>query len=83
MLGLVLSVKHFEVYVSHAGCEVDVYTDHNPLVFLFSSSCFQTANPKVFRWALALQPYNLVVRHVSGKDNILADTLSHMPVDPP
>ena len=79
-LGLVLAVRHFEVYVSHAGREVEVYTDHNPLAFL---ARFQTSNQRVFRWALVLQPYSLVVRHVAGKDNILADTLSRMPVEGP
>ena len=76
-LGLVLAVKHFEVYVSQGGREVEVLTDHNPLAFL---ARYQTANNRVFRWALVLQPYNLVVRHVAGKNNILADTLSRMPV---
>lgn len=33
-LALVLAVQHFEVYVSNAGGEVVVYTDHNPLTFL-------------------------------------------------
>ena len=78
-LGLVIAVKHFEVYVSHSGWEVEVYTDHNPLVFL---ARFQTANPRVLRWALASQPYSLVVRHVARKDNILVDALSRMPIDP-
>lgn len=79
-LGLVLAVKHFEVYVSHSGQEVVVYTDHNPLAFLAK---FKTSSPRVFRWALVLQPYSLVVQHVAGKNNILADTLSRMPVGEP
>ena len=76
-LGLVLAVKHFEAYVSQGGREVEVLTDHNPLAFL---ARYQTANNRVFRWALVLQPYNLIVRHVAGKNNILADTLSRVPV---
>ena len=79
-LGLVLAIKHFEVYVSHSGREVVVYTDHNPLTFLAK---FKTSNPRVFRWALVLQPYSLVVQHVAGKNNVLADALSRMPVGEP
>lgn len=79
-LGLVLAVKHLEVYVSHSGREVVVYTDHNPLSFLAK---FKMSNSRVFRWALVLQPYSLVIQHVAGKDNILADALSRMPVGEP
>ena len=77
-LALVLAVQHFEVYVSNAGREVVVYTDHNPLSFL---ARFKTANPRVFRWSLVLQPYSLVIRHISGKRNVIADALSRMPVE--
>ena len=76
-LGLVLAVKHLEAYVSQGGREVEVLTDHSPLAFL---ARHQTANNRVFRWTLMLQPYNLVVHHVAGKNSILADTLSRMPV---
>lgn len=71
-LGLVLAVQHFEVYLSGGG-DVTVYTDHNPLTFLEK---FRGSNQRVFRWSLALQPYNLVVRHVAGRENVIADTLS-------
>lgn len=38
---------------------------------------FKASNNRVFRWALGLQPYSLVVQHVTLKDNILANVLSH------
>lgn len=68
------------LYVSQLGRELVVYTDHNPLSFLAK---FKTSNSRVFRWALVLQPYSLAIQHVAGKDNILADALSHMPVGEP
>ncbi|KAL2102623.1 hypothetical protein ACEWY4_001791 [Coilia grayii] len=71
-LALVLAVRHFEIYVSSGG-EVLVLTDHNPLTFIAK---FKSSNARVFRWSLVLQPYNLVVQHVAGKDNVIADTLS-------
>lgn len=68
-LGLVLAIKHFEVYLSHSGWEVTVYTDHNLLLFQARS---KTSNPRVFQWALVLQPFSLVMQHVAGKNNVLA-----------
>ena len=52
-----------------------VYSDHNTLAFL---ARFRSANARVFRWGLVLQPYNLVVKHIAGKDNVIADALSRV-----
>ena len=30
------------------------------------------------RWALALQQYNIKFQHVAGKDNVVADAISHL-----
>ena len=72
-LALVLAVQHFEVYVCSAGGDLVVLTDHNPLTFLAK---FKTSSQRVFRWSLILQPYNLTVVHLPGKENVIADTLS-------
>ncbi|KAL2085961.1 hypothetical protein ACEWY4_019281 [Coilia grayii] len=77
-LGLVLAVQHFEIYLSGSHGDVVVYTDHNPLTFL---ARFRTANQRVFRWGLVLQPYSLVVKHVAGRNNVIADTLSRLHPD--
>ena len=68
-----LAVKHFEVYVSSVVGEVVVYSNHSPLTFLLK---FHSSNARVFRWSLVLQAYGLVVRHIAGKDNMIADALS-------
>ena len=72
---LVLAVRHFEVYIEGGEQAVVVFSDHNPLAFLarFRSA---TANARVFCWGLVLQPYNLVVKHIAAKDNVIADALS-------
>ncbi len=72
-LALVLAVQHFEVYISSAGGDLEVLTDHNPLTFLAK---FKTSSQRVFRWSLILQPYSLRVKHLPGKENVIADTLS-------
>ena len=30
------------------------------------------------RWALKLQQYNIKFQHIAGKDNIVADAISHL-----
>ena len=74
-LALVLAVQHFEIYLSSSSGDVVIYTDHNPLTFLAK---FKTANQRVFRWSLVLQPYSLVVKHVAGRCNVVADALSRL-----
>ena len=53
-----------------------VYTDHNPLTFLNSLKC---PNQRLVRWSLFLQSYALDIRHIRGKDNVVADALSRAP----
>ena len=42
-----------------------------------------TLNNKVNNWAMELEAFNIRLKHVSSKANILADTLSHLvDIDP-
>ena len=74
-LALVLAVQHFEVYLG-ALEKVVVYSDHDPLRFLFR---MRNANQRLMRWSLILQPFNIEIKHVRGTDNVLADALSRVP----
>lgn len=74
-LALILAVQHFEVYLSAVGGPITVYTDHNPLTFL---DRMRGKNQRIMRWSLILQPFHLQIKHIRGKDNIIADTLSRM-----
>lgn len=75
-LALLMSLNHFEVYVRGTGRPLEVFTDHNPLVFLHK---MKNENQRLMRWCLLLQDYELIIQHVKGRDNILADTLSRIP----
>ncbi|GFS80504.1 retrovirus-related Pol polyprotein from transposon 297 [Trichonephila clavipes] len=55
-----------------------VMTDHNPLVWLNRNV---SSNPRLMRWALALQPYNFRIVHRSGKSHKNADSLSRSVID--
>ena len=74
-LALVMALKHFDVYVGGGSRLVTVYTDHNPLVFL---SKMRHANQRLTRWFLLLQEYSLEIKHIKGRDNVVADALSRV-----
>ena len=69
-LALVMAVQHFEIYVSAGEHPVEVFTDHNPLKYL---DRFRNKNQRLTRWSLFLQEYDLVIRHIPGRPNIIAD----------
>ena len=74
-LALVLALQHFEVYVSSGLHPIVVYTDHNPLTFL---GRMKANNQRILRWSLLLQEYNLIIKPVPGKENVIADALSRV-----
>ena len=74
-LALLLAVKFFDVYLSSSAYPVQVFTDHNPLCFIHR---VKNDNQRLLRWSLTLQEYNLVINHIKGKNNIVADTLSRI-----
>lgn len=60
-LGVVAAVRHFDVYL--LGRRFTIVTDHRALKFLGS---MQNSNPRLTRWALALQQFDFQVIHRSG-----------------
>ncbi len=74
-LALVLALQHFEVYLSTVCGPIIVYTDHNPLTFL---NRMHGKNQRIMRWSLILQPFHLQIKHIRGKDNLIADALSRL-----
>lgn len=52
-----------------------VYTDHKPLCFAFNSYK-QNCSPRQFRNLDFIAQFTTDIKHISGKDNVVADTLS-------
>ena len=50
-----------------------VFTDYNPLVFL---DRMRNNNQRLMRWSLILEGHNLEIRHIRGRENVVADALS-------
>ena len=57
---------------------VVLFSDHNPLTYITESA---PKSPKLMRWALALQQYDVTFRYKTGKSNVAADCLSRMVSD--
>ena len=72
-LSLILALQHFEVYLTSSSSPIVVFSDHNPLIFIHK---MKNKNQRLLRWSLLLQKYNLDIRHINGKDNMISDALS-------
>lgn len=70
-LAVVWAFEKFRGYIESS--PVIVKSDHQPLRWLMS---LKSPSGRLARWALSLQPYDLQIEYVPGKQNALADTLS-------
>lgn len=74
LLAIVFAYKKFRNYI--LGHETHLLTDNQALTFL--NSC-QMLNSRLTRWTIKLQEYHLIIRHIPGKENVGADTLTRYP----
>ena len=74
-LALILAIQQFEVYLTSSTSPIVVFSDHNRLSFLHK---LKNKNQRLLRWSLLLQEFNLDIRHIKGKDNIIPDALSRV-----
>ena len=60
--------------------EFEVLSDHKNLEYFMT---VRKLTERQIRWSLVLSRYNFKIRHIDGKDNILADALSRRDQDLP
>nr|GEX99413.1 reverse transcriptase domain-containing protein [Tanacetum cinerariifolium] len=71
MLAVVYAFEKFQTYLVLS--KIIVYTDHLVLKYLLSK---QDTNPRLIRWVLLLQEFDIISRDKKGIENLVADHLS-------
>lgn len=75
LLGIYLSIKNFKHLLE--GREFTIYTDHKPIIFAFKQKN-DKASPRQLRQLQYISEFSTDIRHVEGKENIVADALSRI-----
>ena len=73
LLAVVFALDKFRSYL--VGSKIVIYTDHAALRYLVSK---QDAKPRLIRWILLLQEFDIEIRDKRGVDNTVADHLSRL-----
>ena len=72
-LAVIFALEKFRSYL--IGTKVIIFTNHAALRYLLSK---KEAKPRLIRWILLLQEFNLEIRDKKGSENVVADHLSHL-----
>ncbi|XP_046803805.1 uncharacterized protein LOC124419228 [Lucilia cuprina] len=70
------AIKKFRCYLEMQ--EFEVVTDHSSLLWLMKQL---DLSGRLARWVFKLQPYKFTISHRKGKEHIVPDVLSRIPVD--
>ncbi|GJX39204.1 reverse transcriptase domain-containing protein [Tanacetum coccineum] len=73
LLAVVYTLEKFQPYLVLS--KSIVYTDHSALKYLLAK---QDAKPRLLRWILLLQEFDVVIRDKKGAENLTADHLSRL-----
>ncbi|CAM8905466.1 unnamed protein product [Rhodiola kirilowii] len=73
MLAIVYAFEKFRQYL--IGSKTIVYTDHAAIKYLLSK---KDSKPRLIRWVLLLQEFDIDIRDKKGAENLVADHLSRL-----
>jgi len=73
LLAVIFALDKFRSYL--IGSSTIVFTDHAAVRYLMSK---QDAKPRLIRWILLLQEFNITIKDKKGVENVVADHLSRL-----
>lgn len=77
LLAMYMAIKHFRYMIE--GRPITLYTDHKPLVYAFKKNAIgPNDTPRRLRHLDFILQFCNSIEHISGSDNIVADSLSRI-----
>ena len=73
MLAMVFSCEKFRSYILRS--HIIIHTNHATIKYLMEK---KDAKPRVIRWVLLLQKFDIEIKDKKGSDNVIANHLSRM-----
>ena len=73
MLAMLFACEKFRPYI--LGSHVVIHTDHAAIKYLMAK---KDAKPRLIRWVLLLQDFDLEIKDNKGSDNVVVDHLSRL-----